>query len=375
MSHASPTKALNQDENHSSQPRLERLQLLRGIAALLIVLFHATQLSYQKFDQLFLLGLFRFGDAGVEFFFVLSGFILFFVHQKDINHRSRALPFLLKRLIRIYPFYWVLTLAILPVYFVMPSFGGGYERDWDVILKSLLLFPQEQGPILVVAWFLSHIVFFYLLFSVAIALPPQQSKPLFWAGILATLGFAIAGRFLPQAIQDHTLLKFVLSPYNLSFLGGCWAAYWFRQHLMRRAAGNVLLTVGSTAFILLGIYHAYWVTALTTPDSIVAYSGFAMLMVIGAATLDRNLPIRLNWAVLLLGEASYSIYLTHYALFSVLFKLIAPMELRSLALQTAIGVTVLIAIGVGFGVHLYLEKPIAAMAKRLIMGDPRITVK
>ena len=64
--------------------------------------------------------LFDFGHAGVEFFFVLSGFIILHIHWKDLGHPSRFSSFAGKRFLRIYPMYWLVLAAIIPVYFFSP---------------------------------------------------------------------------------------------------------------------------------------------------------------------------------------------------------------------------------------------------------------
>ena len=83
--------------------KLEIIQASRGIAALLVVLFHVTELSQQKLNQNFLSGLFAFGGSGVDFFFVLSGFIILFAHRADIGQKKKLKNFVIKRAIRVYP--------------------------------------------------------------------------------------------------------------------------------------------------------------------------------------------------------------------------------------------------------------------------------
>lgn len=105
--------------------KLSEVQAFRGLAALLVVFLRATLIGREYFQVDFAQGSFAFGYAGVDFFFVLSGFIISYAHPKDIGVSGAMLPYLCKRAIRIYPCYWLLTLAILPVYFLKPDFGRG----------------------------------------------------------------------------------------------------------------------------------------------------------------------------------------------------------------------------------------------------------
>ena len=104
--------------------KLELIQALRGLAALLVVMFHTTELNHKNFQQEFLFNIFAFGSSGVDFFFVLSGFIIYFIHRFDVGQRNKLKPFLLKRLIRVYPMYWLVTLALLPYIFFNSLFGS-----------------------------------------------------------------------------------------------------------------------------------------------------------------------------------------------------------------------------------------------------------
>ena len=209
-------------------PKLELLECLRGIAALLIVAFHATELFSLKFGQPFLRSLFEFGDSGVDFFFVLSGFFLTLSSFKYIGRPHTARAFLIKRCVRIYPFYWLVSLCIIPVYFLMPSFGKGHETDIGVIIKSLLLIPQSHVPILSVAWFLSHLVFFYFIFATVILLPRIFTKVVF-AGLSLTGFFivvdVISGFQLGETTHYGT--DFIFSFYNLEFAAVCLLCIFF----------------------------------------------------------------------------------------------------------------------------------------------------
>jgi len=98
------------------------LQVYRGCAAMLVVLFHASARIKKLYgvERHAFLDFFDFGDAGVQFFFVLSGFIIYHIHRNDIG---RVGDYLIKRVIRIYPIYIFVTLLILPAWYFLPSIG------------------------------------------------------------------------------------------------------------------------------------------------------------------------------------------------------------------------------------------------------------
>jgi exopolysaccharide production protein ExoZ len=148
--------------------KLAFIQFLRGIAALLVLLHHATigGVGY-RFGQPFCYGLFKDGWAGVDFFFVLSGFIIVYIHSGDIGVHGKLKTFVLKRLVRIFPVYWIALLPLIPAVLLFPYLRPASSTDVLVVIKSFFLFPQSS-PILSVSWTLSCELLFYSLFALLI---------------------------------------------------------------------------------------------------------------------------------------------------------------------------------------------------------------
>jgi len=149
--------------------QLNLIQVYRGIAAILVLFHHGNIIFNRDLKQNFFGNILGFGWAGVDFFFVLSGFIIFYIHQLDIGKPTEVKSFILKRIIRIYPLYWmVLSIKIIA------SLSGGYKgEDYHItplqIFKAILLFPQDKTILtqnfIGVSWTLSDEIFFtyYLL--------------------------------------------------------------------------------------------------------------------------------------------------------------------------------------------------------------------
>lgn len=94
------------------------LQASRGAAAFFVLLFHTSAMSF-KYFQYDLLGISAIGrSGGVDFFFLLTGFLLYHTYGHKIGTKMSVLPFLSNRLIRIYPFYWLITLVVLQNFYV-----------------------------------------------------------------------------------------------------------------------------------------------------------------------------------------------------------------------------------------------------------------
>ncbi|WP_420554959.1 acyltransferase family protein [Neptuniibacter marinus] len=103
--------------------------------------------------------------AGVELFFVLSGFIMVFIHWKDMGRRDKFLIFFLKRITRIIPLYWFFLVFLMAIYFSIPQLSPENLQNIVYVLKSFFLIPSDEGFILVVAWTLTYEFVFYAFFS------------------------------------------------------------------------------------------------------------------------------------------------------------------------------------------------------------------
>ena len=140
--------------------KLEWLQIGRAVAAMLVVFHHADQASAH------FLGLpgqryFGWGAYGVDFFFVLSGFIIFYAHRKDAPGLAPARRYGWKRLTRIYLPYLPIAIAWMGLLLL---FQGGQEaRNWSV-LATLTLLPLATVSALSVAWTLTYELIFYAFF-------------------------------------------------------------------------------------------------------------------------------------------------------------------------------------------------------------------
>ncbi|MCM2535843.1 acyltransferase [Neobacillus pocheonensis] len=145
--------------------KLLLVQSLRGIAALIVLIHHGAGIGKKYLNYEYLNNIFSAGWLGVDFFFVLSGFIIYYVHHKDIGQKQRLKQFYLKRFLRVYPIYWIMTIVLVTLFFLVPSWGIGYETKLNVIIKSILLLPQSHDPIVNVGWSLVYEVFFYAVFG------------------------------------------------------------------------------------------------------------------------------------------------------------------------------------------------------------------
>jgi len=335
------------------------IESARGVAALLVVLCHTTSMmaSARYFGEAPLFGLFKFGHAGVDFFFVLSGFIIQFIHGGDIGHPERLPHYAWRRFCRIYPTYWVVCGLLAALYAVSPS-PSGYERDAGVIVGSLLLSPLPRGPVLGPAWTLQHEVLFYLLFALVIVWPRWgRAVMAAWAiGIVVNMIVPFAASFP---------LGFIFRLFNLGFLFGIFTAIavrrWSAPHprLILALGLGLFFGAGLIEDLMPGLPHEW-------PPLHLAYSLGAAVTLYGLARLERQHGLRLPAGLVPLGTASYSVYLTHVITIMAMQQLYLRVQPRiDLPPWLWFWPIVILALAVGMLFSRLIEQPILKRARRM----------
>ncbi|UDF05052.1 acyltransferase [Asticcacaulis sp. AND118] len=270
------------------------IQILRAFAALLVVVFHMTS------------GTPKFLAAGVDIFFVISGFI---IGKTDIG--DSPLRFLTRRLLRIVPLYWAVTLALCLIA-VLSGLSSQVQVNPEYLTKSLLFIPYvnqvgEVWPLLVPGWTLNYEILFYALFFIGLCFSRPKTFTLMVLPIIV-----LAGLFL----RDNKVLTFITSPVILEFGSGVVLSIIYRQ--IPRVAGLPLLVVG------LVLFFGSEFIAFGINDWQVLYTGVPAFMIVsGALTMTRH-GAGPAWAKPLefLGDASYSLYLTHGLVLSIGHRLL-----------------------------------------------------
>ena len=306
--------------------RLDSVQMLRAIAALAVVFFHIP--------------LFRNGDWGVDIFFVISGFIMAMVTAQSGSH------FFTKRVIRVVPLYWLGTLGVFGVALLLPSLLDNTTADGQGLLKSLFFIPYQKGeyvqPLLYLGWTLNFEMFFYALFAISMAIS-HRHRLLICSGLL--LALVLLGHWVTF---DTLLAKFYTQQILAEFvLGmGCYAVYTrttaWRAAGPRKGARAALIMIGLAALVYMPL-----------AGSLVESMGRALAWGIPAAVIFLALVhglsgVRLPGLLVLIGDASYSLYLFHPYVLKVFNKIFhvfdTPGALAYVMTPVSIGLCCVVAI-------------------------------
>jgi peptidoglycan/LPS O-acetylase OafA/YrhL len=354
----------------SSTPhkKLNLLQVYRGIAALLVVMFHLNQMSTERLNQVTFFNLFYSGWSGVDYFFVLSGFIMVYVHRSAIGKKDQLKSFLVKRAVRIYPIYWIITLTVWCLFLVIPAFANTQDLSLGHLIVSLLLIPQKDPLfkdkfILEVGWTLTYEIYFYLLFSIAIWLKPKHSVPILSAWLLVTI---LHYRKIVKFPEDFFWLETVFGDMNLELVLGCLAAYIVIKYNNKIGKYRwILFGIANLGYVILEILGAWGNIAI---GRIPTFGVLAALLIIAATSIDLKDSPKIPGLLIFVGDASYSIFLTHMPVISAITKILQKANLGKYY-DGFFAPALLAVFTVVFGCIFYslIEKPLTVFLRKNIV--------
>ena len=248
---------------------------MRALAALSVVWVHARYAVPGIAERL---GAPFFGASGVDVFFVISGFIMVAATSaKELTPAS----FLSLRIIRIAPLYWLATLAL-----AASAAAAGRAHSAEEMVKSVFFIPYRSGgspsgvwPILENGWTLNFEMFFYALFSLALAAPGRVGLPglVLSLGSLAALG-RLFGPFESPCASVYTsprLLEFAAGMTLAQAWGECGAKYRLPQPELLLALGLYCLGAAQSPLVIMG--GAFLVVAASLHPRIRAIDNRPML--------------------------------------------------------------------------------------------------
>src|ERR1700754_4429701 len=331
------------------------IQILRFFAALAVVAFHALGAPPKGFEvpESALSFALSYGGRGVDLFFVISGFVIFYA-----THRAKLTPaeFLRRRVVRIVPLYFFVIFTVTMLAITLPATFG--TPDWYTprhILKSLafISFTDGEVPVVYVGWSLEYEMYFYLATALLMALTRDV-----WRNIVVMFSAVAIVRQIPGVatalgnyafFADSMILEFVLGVIvGWVFVNG--RVGWPMPVAAACAIAAVLLTDPLNRVVVAGIPAACLVAAAAWASR---------------KRLDPSWPER---ALARLGDASYSIYLAQVETVSLasiavagLFPAIPPLLLLVL--------TSCIVVALGLALNILVERPLLKLSRRL--GAPR----
>ncbi|GAB2915379.1 acyltransferase [Paraburkholderia jirisanensis] len=338
-------------KKNSKEPdvtRLNSLTALRAIAATTVIFFHLMSPTGT-----------RFGEFGVDIFFVLSGFVIAMVIDgKQISARE----FLMGRLTRIVPVYWLMTIALFVAVSVRPDLVNSTTASIPNLLKSLFFIPyrKENGlihPMLFVGWSLNYELLFYMISGAVLILFRRYRLASISAVLLIV--FAIAS----EMPFDEVWVEFLSLARSLEFALGIAAwCIWKRDYRIP----HQLAAVGVPT-LYCGMAYVEWI-GIT--DYALLRSGIpCFLLLLCATSLEAWFAnVGVMRVMIFLGNASYATYLSHSFVVEAARKLL-PVYLHGFEPTSPLGVAVVLvcALLVGALIYCFVDRPTQRLVRNLTL--------
>jgi exopolysaccharide production protein ExoZ len=341
-------KGFSVTEDRKTHETIDGIQVLRAVAAIMVVIEHsryAVPGGEAAFSHFF--------ASGVDIFFVISGFVMALTtgaSDQNISFwdgRSEALLFLRKRVARIVPLYWLATLWTTRR--ELPDLN--LAKDFLFIPRWNPAFPDSILPSVVQGWTLNYEMFFYALFSASMLFRAKRSLVLISALVAISLLAFVPGEGIYQRFYtNNIILEFGIGVVLFQLIKFTAYPQW------RRSVFVVLMLVGF-ALLMIGYSHAPRFLTQGLPSALIVWASFGACK----GWLQVGLLKKL-------GDASYAIYLFHWASFGALKPLVAlaPDRLYPLLL-----VHIIFAIFSGIAIHLVVETRLINATKILLRLDRR----
>ena len=340
---------------------LTRIQILRAVAAYAVVLHHWS-LEIANNTEFNIPGSHA-GAAGVDLFFVISGFVMVYV----AGRRDGPGRFMFDRIARIVPLYWLATLGVLAAIAFRPWLFTFSHVSPETIASSLLFAPSFNTwgvlqPIHYIGWTLNFEMAFYALFALAMFAKPA------WRVMVALVLIALL-YILGLLAPDTHVLSFYGDPILFEFAAGCVLGWLVvdekRLAAMARIPGWIYVAAGVALFVI----------NENLPDLVnnrlVRWGLPAALIVLGIVVLDLTRPRARKGLLVALGDASYSAYLLHLFVVIVVAQVLLPVAGTSalgvaLTFPAVVGGTALIS-AVSYKL---IEIPARDLLRRLLPKRP-----
>jgi peptidoglycan/LPS O-acetylase OafA/YrhL len=294
------------------------IHLLRGFAAFLVLIYHMYYVSkiYVEYN----IQLFEVLYIGVDIFFVVSGFVMFFILRRGLDKVSLSeyrIKFIRDRFFRIVPLYWFFTIA----FFLVNNqlYPDDNERNFSLLalVKSLLFIPFGSDgivspPVLGVGWTLNYEILFYLVIFISLLI----TQYVFTAVTLTFGGFILLG--LSDSYDSSVYITYISNPIIIEFLLGALIANLYVINRCWLKVAAVVLIIIPIVLYAVGLDHI----SIVSQRALIAgpISGFLVSIALLASSKSfMNFSID-NRLFYFFGSSSYIMYLIHHPILSFLGK-------------------------------------------------------
>ena len=304
--------------------RIEFVQDLRGLAALMVVLYHLRGLlNYSPYFPKIGDTLFQGGPFGVDLFFIISGFIIAYSTQR--NEHAKPASFLIRRFFRIYPAFFICLLVVALTY--------DYTKPLTDILKSALFIHQDYNQhaptfgynLIYPAWTITYELFFYGVFCAALAVSHKHRVWLTSAALITMMvglqllfngtvgidGLDTAHIFATNS--SYGIIKIAASPMFLEFVVGM-----LLYELFVRVDPKYWPPAKPVLWACLSLFVAFYFARYHRGHGLAKFGVWSLLLFVPFMVAEKTHVLKRLTIFAFLGDISYSLYISHTVIFNLM---------------------------------------------------------
>lgn len=347
-------------------PLIYSAQYLRFVAATMVGLVHAFEIVPEA-GRGDMGGHFNLGAAGVDIFFVISGFIMCFITMGGRERTAKS--FLLHRLVRVAPPYWAVTVLMAAIVLVMPQIFNSSRLEPAHLASSFLFFAWphpvmgDAMPLYFPGWTLNYEAFFYIIFAFFLT----RALEFRIAAVSCLFVFLVGVGFLMPV--DNEIYKFYTKPILIEFIFGMSIAYVFVRGKSPAPALSITMIIAGIILFVAGA--VYWPVARLAAERCLVWGIPAALLVGGTLFLDARKPIPKIAPLKILGDASYAMYLTHFFVTGAFSLVWSKLHLSTIFPDIVLILTCIVTCWcVGIAYHFIFERPVVNFLRKMIDRKP-----
>lgn len=345
--------------------QIDSIQALRAFAALAVVAHHAFRATTLHDAPSGAYAppawIIQAGAAGVDVFFVISGFLMAFISQKFFLGRNSPADFLIDRIVCVWPPYALVTLVACALIAARSGFGPELTMPRLLTIFFIPSFDISGNlqPIIGPGWTLCCEMMFYACFTLVIASGRKHA-------ILKLFGLIGALYLLGLFSVNKVVHAFLAEPIVFEFVVGTIIGFRFRETRNKLRLPIVWIAAGLIG-MLAGVY-----ADISLQYRVFTYGIPATMLFVGFLSLSES--IRRPSPLLFIGNASYAIYLTHILviyMFTRRMPVFVNLGLEPLAVYGASSIAILAATLVGLLFYMAVEKPVLRLSQHLVAGQAK----
>lgn len=340
---------------------LDILQVFRGVAALMVVVHHSvgSLKYYLNINDALISFIGSIGKYGVDFFFILSGFIIAYSAYFKKNDQYAFKQYVVNRITRIYVPYLPLGILMLLLYTYLPSLSS-VNREISA-LTSLTLLP-DGNPALSVAWTLTFEIVFYLVFGLSFL----SRRCLNYFFISWSLGIILIQILIHFDVTEvnSPFLNLICSLYNLEFILGYLLSILVINDLNCKKA---VLYAFAFFFLTLYIYSFCYKIELFKFYLNTIFSLFVFSILLLSIT-KYNISLKRQSLFMIIGNSSYSIYLLHNPIQSQIIKLFTKLKFEFNPYMLLL-LIIVVSVSFGYVYYIFFEKYLTIKVKKIILKE------